>query len=218
MDSNQWRGVPGVQCGYMALEFFRRAAAAPRRLAILPGTFNPPTVAHMALARAALAHADEVLFVLPRAFPHKPYEGAAFEERVGMLEAVLEDEAGFSIAASGGGLFVEIAREARAAYGPRPALSVVCGRDAAERIVNWDYGSAGAIERMLDIFDLLVAARGGEYAPPAHLAARIRRLEMEAEWEEVSASEVRRRAAVGEGLEGLVPAAIAAIVRRIYGR
>ena len=61
------------------IEFVQRASGIPRRLGILPGTFNPPTLAHIALARAALAQVDEVLFVLPREFPHKPYQGATFD-------------------------------------------------------------------------------------------------------------------------------------------
>ena len=97
------------------MDFFRRTTAKPRRLAVLPGTFNPPTRAHMALARAALASADEVLFVLPRAFPHKPYSGASFEDRVRMLAAAVADEPRFSIASSDGGLFIEIARQCREA-------------------------------------------------------------------------------------------------------
>ena len=55
------------------IEFFRRAEGRPRRLGILPGTFNPPTRAHVALAEAALGEVDEALFVLPRSFPHKEY-------------------------------------------------------------------------------------------------------------------------------------------------
>src|ERR1700704_422903 len=65
----------------VALEFFRRAAGQPARLGILPAAFNPPTRAHLALAQSALATVDEVLFVLPRAFPHKPYEDATFDQR-----------------------------------------------------------------------------------------------------------------------------------------
>src|SRR5690242_20208760 len=120
------------------MEFFRRAAARPRRLGVFPGTFNPPTRAHVALARAALASVDEVVFVLPREFPHKTFEGASFEDRVRMLEAALAGEPRFSIAASRGGLFIEIARECREAYGAETGLYFLCGRDAAERIVDWD--------------------------------------------------------------------------------
>lgn len=200
----------------MPLEFFRRASGSPSRLAILPGTFNPPTLAHLALAGAALTAADEVLFVLPRIFPHKGYEGACFEERVRMLEVAVEEAPRFSIAACGGGLFIDIALAAREAYGPQPRLSLVCGRDAAERIVDWDYGDPQAIRRMLEVFDLLVAARGGDYQPPEHLRDRITALPLEPRWEELSASEVRRRAASGEPWEHLVPRGIVELARAIY--
>src|ERR1039458_5080843 len=64
---------------YLCMEFLRRSKDRPYRLGVLPGTFNPVTVAHLALAEAALTIVDEVVFVLPRQFPHKTYSGAAFE-------------------------------------------------------------------------------------------------------------------------------------------
>jgi len=48
------------------MDFFYRASGRPSRLAVFPGTFNPMTVAHQAMAHAALAQADEVVLVLPR--------------------------------------------------------------------------------------------------------------------------------------------------------
>jgi len=198
------------------IEFTRRADGIPRRLGILPGTFNPPTLAHLALAHAATAQVDEVLFVLPRLFPHKLYEGATFAERMEMLTAAADDSR-FSVGSSDGGLFIEIARECLEAYG-EVELSFLCGRDAAERIVNWDYGDPAAFARMLDEFDLRVASRGGAYEPPEHLAPRIHALDMESGYDELSATEVRERIARGEPWQHLVPAVIVPMVQRIYGR
>src|SRR5215471_17562401 len=113
------------------MEFFRRATGVPARLGIFPGTFNPVTVAHLALARAALSHVDEIVFVLPREFPHKNYSGASFEDRVAMLLAAAIATA-FSIATTESGLFIDIVRECRAAYGDDVRLACLCGRDAAE--------------------------------------------------------------------------------------
>jgi nicotinate-nucleotide adenylyltransferase len=185
------------------------------RLGILPGTFNPPTRAHLALARAALDQVDEVLFVLPRVFPHKHYDGASFEDRMEMLRAAIAHGPRFRAAATERGLFIEIARECRAAYGD-VSLSFICGRDAAERIVNWDYGEPAAFSAMLAVFDLLVASRGGEYDPPETYAARIRPLVLDAGYDDISATEVRNRIARGESWEDLVPASIVPLVRRIY--
>lgn len=198
------------------MEFFRRAAGKTSRLGILAGTFNPPTRAHLALARAALAQVEEVLFILPRLFPHKTYEGAGFAERVKLLEVALQNEPRFSIAATEGGLFIEIARECRSAYGGEAKLYFVCGRDAAERVVNWDYGKPGAFLAQLREFQLLVAARKGEYEPPAEMRTRIHKLTVPGDYDEISASDVRERIARRERWEHLVPESIVSLARELY--
>jgi nicotinate (nicotinamide) nucleotide adenylyltransferase len=199
------------------MEFFRRAIGRPSRLGIFPGSFNPPTIAHVTLAQAALRHVDEVVFVLPRVFPHKNYEGASFDERAAMLCEAAAAEPRFSVASSSGGLFLEIARECRDSYGSSTALSFLCGRDAAERIVGWDYGRPGAAAEMFREFDLLVAARDGAYDAPAEHAAAVRTLDA-AGCDAVSATGVRDRIARGEAWEHLVPEPIRKQVRRIYSR
>src|SRR5712692_8152838 len=161
------------------MEFYFRATGKPAKLAILPGAFNPPTRAHLAMAEAALTVADEVLFVLPRAFPHKEYSGAGFDTRVELLRAALARNARFSLASSDRGLFIEMAREARLDYGVTE-LFILCGRDAAERIVNWDYGRGDSIEKQLEVFELLVASRGGHYDPPAPIRNRVRSIALPA--------------------------------------
>ncbi len=104
------------------MEFLRRASGSPQRVGVLPGAFNPVTVAHLALARAALSHfgpeGAEVVFVLPKRLPHKSYSGATLLERLEILRAALTDGPRFSIALAEGGLFAEIAAECREAYGP----------------------------------------------------------------------------------------------------
>jgi nicotinate-nucleotide adenylyltransferase len=196
------------------MRFFRRASIGAKRLGVLPGTFNPVTVAHLALARAALSHVDEVVFVLPRVFPHKDYSGASFEDRVAMLEAALDHPA-FSLATADAGLFIDIARECRVEYGPGVGLSFLCGRDAAERIVGWDYGRPGAFAEMLGEFDLLVAARNGAYEAPPEFAHAVRLVDADA-MDTVSATDVRERAARGDVWEHLIPEAARTLARRIY--
>ena len=198
------------------MQFFRRASARPARLGIFPGTFNPVTVAHTALACAALNTVDEVVFVLPRVFPHKHYVGASFTQRVEMLTAVAHAEPRFSIATTDQGLFIDIARECRQFYHPDIRLSFLCGRDAAERIANWDYGSPGAWEEMLREFDLLVAARAGEYRPETGQLGSFCQIALDPSCDAVSATDVRRRVAESEPWEHLVPEAIHSHVREIY--
>jgi nicotinate (nicotinamide) nucleotide adenylyltransferase len=210
------------------MEFFRRAkgslgdfqeASRSRpvaRLGVFPGSFNPITVAHVALAQAALSRVDEVVYILPRVFPHKQFSRASFAQRLQLLCAAVGESDACSIAAADGGLFVEIAEECRAAYGSETALTFLCGRDAAERIVNWDYGDPGALAAMLGQFDLLVAARSGGYAPPPEFRHGIQPLELAGEFDHVSATEVRERIARGEPWEHLVPPAARRLAGAIY--
>lgn len=187
-----------------------------RSLGIFPATFNPPTVAHLALMEAARAQTDHVAAVLPVRLPHKQYDGASLDQRVAMLEAA-RGESGFEIRVTEGGLFVEIAHELRQVYGPEPEFWFVCGRDAAQRIVEWDYGHPNAIHKMLDNFGLLVAPRNGHYEPPAELGHRIRALDVPKNVSEISATEVRSRMESGQPWRHLVPADAIGVISRVYG-
>ncbi len=199
------------------MEILRRAPIEPARLGVYPGAFNPPTRAHLALAGAALDVVDEVLFVMPRVLPHKTYEGVSLPHRMELLLGAIDDGPRFSAASTSRGLFIDIARECRAAYGPDADLLILCGRDAAERAVHWDYGRPGAFPEMLQEFELLVVSRGGEMTIPAGTGHRIHRLALPGDWDEVSATAVRERIREGLPWEHLVPAAIVPRVRELYG-
>ncbi len=199
------------------MEFLHRASASKGSIALLPGAWNPPTLAHLAMLRAALAWAEEGILALPRALPHKEFEGAGFARRAEWIRTIAAAQ-GLSAAISDGGLFIEMARECRAATGAAE-IYVVCGRDAAERIVGWDYGTGGSvspIDAQLGEYQMLVAPRGGAYVPPAHLAGRIHPLALADDWHEVSSTEVRQRLAGGAAWAEMVPDEIAAEVRAAY--
>lgn len=183
-------------------------------MGILAGSFNPPTIAHVELAQAAGEHVDSVVCVVPRVFPHKEYSGATLEQRIAMLD-VAGIAVPHAIAASEHGLFIDIARECRQHYGPKVGLAFICGRDAAERILHWDYGRPGVVEEMLRQFELLVAPRRGHFAPMAEYRERIHPLHMRGH-DLVSSTEVRERIARGEPWEDLVPERIRDCVRKIY--
>jgi nicotinic acid mononucleotide adenylyltransferase len=210
----------------LALEFLYRAAAgsgkgaasSSKRVALFPGAWNPPTLAHVEIARAARAQADELIWVLPRAFPHKDFEGPGFDARAQMLVMLAENgnSPGFSAAVSDAGLYIGIADEARQFFGREVDIALVCGRDAAERMATWDYGTPGVFDELLRRYRLLVAARHGEYEPAGHHSDRITRLDMEMGWDEVSSSEVRRRIAQGEDWRCLVPPVLAGMIEDLY--
>jgi nicotinate (nicotinamide) nucleotide adenylyltransferase len=206
----------------VALEFHYRdpvpgASQHSGRIALFPGAFNPPTIAHLAIARAARQWAGEVVWTLPRAFPHKAFEGAPFEVRLAMLRRLLQSEPGFSLAIASGGLYVEMADEARDFFGPGVDIGLLCGRDAAERIASWDYGTPGVFEAMIERYSLLVAGRAGSlYLPLPHHAERIICLTMDPAFDAVSSTEVRRRLESGQTWRHLVPEPVAEMVASAY--
>src|SRR5436190_11416331 len=187
------------------MEFVRGEPGPARSLAILAGAFNPPTIAHLALIDAAQGHVDRTLCVIPREFPHKHFHGATLEQRLEMLDRISAAGYAFDVAVSDSGLFIDMARECRRAFQHDVDVAFLCGRDAAERIVAWDYGDERAIERMLNEFRLMVAARGGHYEPPESIAHRIEQLRTSLDVDAVSSTEVRRRIAGAETWEELVP-------------
>ena len=196
------------------MRFVYKAPGAPASVAILAGAFNPPTAAHLALADAALSVVDEVLLAIPQSFPHKAFDGASLEQRLDMMERLARSREGLSAAVAEGGLFAEIAREARPHYGPA-AIHLLCGRDAAERIINWKYDDPDFVDRMLAEFGLLVAPRAGEFHPPDALRSAIRTLHM-GDYDECSSTRLRDAIRTGEDWRRLVPDAIAEVVRNLY--
>lgn len=195
-----------------------KAACQARSIAILAGAFNPPTTAHVALAVAALEVVDEVLLAIPRSFPHKQFEGATLDQRLQMLERIARTQTQLSVAVADGGLFAEIAREARALY-PGADIHLLCGRDAAERILEWDYGEEGFAEAMLREFRLLVAPRFGAYKPPERFAHAIRTLAPggdPGQYDFCSSTRLRKAIRAGEDWVAMVPEPIVEMIPEIY--
>ena len=197
------------------MNFVHRAAGRPDSVAILAGAFNPPTTAHVALVEAGLEVVDEVLLAIPRTFPHKQYHGATLEQRLEMLKRIACSMPRVSAAVAEGGLFAEIAREARPAYADA-AIHLLCGRDAAERILTWDYGDPEFVDRMLEEFGLLVAPRLGGYVPDARYSGRVRTLSMMSNFDECSSTRLREVRRDGGEWRLLVPHCVADLVETIY--
>ncbi len=193
-------------------------AAKVGSVGLLAGGFNPPTLAHLALVEAARAAVDEVICVVPRIYPHKVFHGATLDERIAMLQSAAGSPVLFGVAIAEQGLFIDIARECRVALGSHFDVHFVCGRDAAERIVGWDYGEVGTIEKMMEEFGLLVAQRAGAWIPPERLAHRVRSLGLPSGYDEMSSTEVRHRLERGDPWTHLVPPGIISQVRSIFAK
>jgi nicotinate-nucleotide adenylyltransferase len=198
------------------LRFRYREPLTTGKIGLLPGAFNPPTVAHAAVAREARGQhgLDQVVFLLPEVFPHKGYEGATFEDRLAMLGAVVEGKEGFAVASSDKGLFVDIARQARETCGPQVEIYLICGLDAAERVWGWDYGEGRSFAGQLEEFQLLVASRGSEYTVPAAYEGRIHGINLPDSLETISSTSVREAVAAGKPFRAWVDEQVADRIER----
>ena len=200
-------------CYVQVVEILGKLRGDVRSVALMPSAFHPPTRAHEAIMRAALGHCDAVLAVLPKSLPHKEYGAVGLEHRIEVVQAMLGER--MALAVSAGGLFYEMAREAREHF-PEATVHLVCGRDAAERIIGWQYAGQPSIEEQLREFRLLVAARDGEFGAPETLRDSVAPLALPGGFDGVSSTQVRERIAAGEPWEHLVPEAAVETVRRIY--
>jgi nicotinate-nucleotide adenylyltransferase len=91
MNQAEGKGAPGME---------ELASRRARRVAFFGGSFDPPHLGHLAIARAArdAFHLDAVLFAPVGAQPLKP-EGlaASFEDRLAMTRLAIESEPGFAV-------------------------------------------------------------------------------------------------------------------------
>src|ERR1022692_592838 len=103
------------------MEFLSRRRAKPDRLGILPGSFNPPTLAHLALAEAALAELMRWCWSCRAFFPTKPTMAPALPSARTCCAPVLGHHPRLAAAVSVGGLFHrDCARVPRRLWSQRP--------------------------------------------------------------------------------------------------
>jgi nicotinate-nucleotide adenylyltransferase len=156
-------------------------AAAPARIGLLGGSFDPPHLAHLALARTALQalHLDE-LWWLPAGQPWQKAGRALADgtHRAAMVRLLVQDEPRFRLDAReldrpGPTFTVDTVRECRAER-PDAAFFLILGQDQYGRLDTWREWPA-----LLGEVTLAVAARGGQPPLPSPaLAAHPHRLEV----------------------------------------
>jgi len=186
---------------------------------ILGGTFNPPHLGHLAVARHALQELEleRVVLMPARLAPHKPAaEDPGPEHRLRMCELLLEGQRSLSACAlelerEGPSYTVDTLTTIHASH-QQAQLTFIMGADTARTLPSWREPS-----RLLQLTDLAVAARpssarrgvleivarlsaGSGAQRPA--AERVHFLDMPAI--EISSSMARARAARGEPIEDLV--------------
>ncbi len=196
------------------------------RLAILGGAYNPITYAHLAIADAVVRAMGmhEVLFCLPEVPPHKTIFGASLEQRLDMVQLAVADRPYAAVGLSTHGLFLDIYRAVGSVYPPRIEVFFLTGRDAAERILTWDYDDTeAALQQMFTAFEFIVCDREGVFEIPDDPRLmpyhdRIHRCPMDVQANHISSTAVREHLQQDRPIDQLVPPAVADYIRthRLY--
>ena len=177
------------------------------RLGLLPAVFNPPTMAHLALATEAqrMFDLDQVAYALPDAPPHKRIDRPAAAQRLNWLARLAAERSDRAAVSCPGGLVIEIVRSMQATVGRDCEIFVIAGRDAAERFASWDYGDREPFAHQLRHFSLLVAGRKGAYSVASEFTPRVFRFEIDARLDAASSTAVRDAIRAGTPWRHWVP-------------
>jgi nicotinate-nucleotide adenylyltransferase len=186
----------------------------PTRLGVLGGAFDPPHLAHVALARAAIEQLQlDELRVLPTGQAwHKARTLTPAIHRLAMTrlafaevpKAVVDDR---ETRRAGATYTVDTLRELRAEH-PLAELFLILGQDQADALDTWHEW-----EEILRLAIICVADRGGltrespRFVPSEAMASRFRRLQMPLT--PISATEIRSRVATRQDILPLVSGPVA---------
>jgi len=193
-----------------------------KKIGLMGGSFDPPHDAHLALAHSALDHLglDEVRF-LPAclAWQKKDRSATSAEHREAMVSLAIEGEPRFvlddrELRRPGATYTIDTVRELQAAETAEWFL--VIGQDQYANLPTWHEW-----RELLPRVTLAVAARDGVVPTPSAALAAVphRMVPLPMPRIDVSATEIRRRAAGGLDIRGMVPAAVARYIElhRLYG-
>lgn len=201
---------------------------ALRRLALLPGSFNPLTDAHVALADLALesGHVDAVAYLLAsRTVDKERVEGASLADRLICLIAYAETHARQGVLLVNRGLYVDQAEIARQTFPNLDELWFVVGYDKIVQIFDPRYyqDRDEALDRLFARASFLVSTRAP--ARPRDLddflsrpenrryAGQVLRLDLPVAYQRLSSTRVRDAALHGRIAATSVPAIVVRFMR-----
>lgn len=197
-------------------------------LGVLGGSFNPPHLGHLALARHALDElALESVLIVPVCLPpHKPppADDPGAEHRVAMCRALVEGAGGLDVSTleidRGGRSYTIDTLEELHAGDPDAELTLILGADMACTLPSWR-----SPQDILELATVAVAERGSSTAGEEgsgsleratavlrslHGRARVSALRMPPV--EISSTIVRERLAAGAPVDDLVGPAVASYI------
>lgn len=189
------------------------------RLGVLGGTFDPPHVAHLVLAdRAREQLGLERVVWVPAGDPWRKAGAAvsAKQHRLAMVRLAIEGNAAFEVSTleieRAGPTYSAETLQALRDHSPGAELYFVLGADALADLPHWHEP-----ERIIALASLAVAERGDDRPDAAALDRLLAGLAKRVVWLEMprldlSARELRRRAAAGRSVRYLVPDAVAVYI------
>ena len=216
-----------------------RPSAAPLRIGVYGGTFNPVHLAHLILAEQVreLLGLDRVLFVPSNLPPHKGESLPTGAERLALVRLAIRGNPAFGavdleVRRDGKSYTVETLRELARRLPPGTELFFLLGMDAFEEIGTWHEANRLGGEAHFAIFPRVghplddprrYAPKAWDLAGPRRLPAGVQvwrttagtRLHLvPTELLSISASTIRARVARGASIRYLVPAAVERAIAR----
>jgi len=144
-------------------------AVATGPLLLLPGSYNPPTTAHLALAESSLRAipGSSLYLALGTMIINKEdTERATLLDRLALLDLIARRSERLGVALTNRGLYVEQARAARIAFPKASKLLFVIGFDKIEQIFDTRYYQhrEAALKELFALASFLVAPRASHAA------------------------------------------------------
>ncbi len=190
------------------------------RVGILSGAFNPPTLAHIELARCAKDRfqLDHILFTLSRiTIDKEKIEGLSLEDRMLLLSLIAKELGWASVAAVNKGLYFEQAKAFRSLFGNKARLFFVVGMDKVMQIFDPRYyqDRDRALNGLFTEVQLIAASRGpwGEKELKEFLSRkenqvyedRVYPLTLSEGVKDLTSTNLRTRIAKGESVQDQLP-------------
>lgn len=185
-----------------------------RKLGMFGGAFDPPHLAHRALAQAAIEQLQlDALCVLPTGqawYKSRPLTAAAHRLAMsrlafeGLPQVQLDDR---EIRRAGPSYTLDTLRELHA-EDPQAELHLVMGKDQADVLPTWRHWEEIVRLAIICVADRdLLTGQETRFVPPPEMAGRFCKLQMPAM--DISATGIRARVASQQGIAPLVSPAVA---------
>lgn len=189
-------------------------------LAVLPASFNPPTVAHMEMVRRALRSGEfgGALLLLDLRHAEKPVQDAHLVDRAIMVKLAFQEQPGVTLGIAGQGLFLQKALALRKVLPVGLRWSFLVGQDTLSRILDPGFyeDPNAELQVLFSIGSFVVFKRAGwdwvEVPGPFRKSVQV--LELPYALQGVSSSAVRESRCLGLPWTHLVSPEVAEFIER----